>query len=114
MLTLNRFSPCFLVALLFLLSGCRQPAHSQIVPDDAPPPQRVEASPLETDRNIRESRQTAITRAVDVATPAVVSVNVIEIRQVQVRDPFAGDPFFEYFFGNDLGMRGLSAIGRCL
>lgn len=99
MLTLNRFSPCFLVALLFLLSGCRQPAHSQIVPDDVPPPQRVEASPSEADRNIRESRQTAITRAVDVATPAVVSVNVIEIRQVQVRDPFAGDPFFEYFFG---------------
>jgi hypothetical protein len=28
-----------------------------------------------------------------------VSINVIEVQQVRIRDPFAGDPFFEYFFG---------------
>lgn len=95
----NCSSLYLLVAVLFILTGCRQPAQSQIIPDGAPPPQRVEEPIDEADRSIRESRQTAITRAVDVATPAVVSVNVIEIRQVQVRDPFAGDPFFEYFFG---------------
>jgi serine protease Do len=41
----------------------------------------------------------AITRAVEQVAPAVVSINVIEVRQVRVRDPFSGDPFFEYFFG---------------
>ena len=38
---------------------------------------------------IAASRRTAITEAVEAASPAVVSVNVIEVRQVRVRDPFA-------------------------
>ena len=86
---------------LFVLAGCRQPAQSQQVPPDVPPPQRVEPPDdrgVVTD-GIFGSRQTAITRAVEHVAPAVVSINVIEVRQVRVRDPFAGDPFFEYFFG---------------
>ncbi|HEX8384854.1 MAG TPA: trypsin-like peptidase domain-containing protein [Rubricoccaceae bacterium] len=43
---------------------------------------------------IDASRRTAITTAVEAASPAVVSVNVIEVRQVRVRDPFA-----EFFGG---------------
>ncbi len=85
-----------LVAALLVGSGCRQPAQSQV-----PPPQRVEPPEAEgvvTD-GIFASRQTAITRAVEHVAPAVVSINVIEVRQVRVRDPFAGDPFFEHFFG---------------
>jgi serine protease Do len=85
--------------LLLVVAGCRQPAQSQIIPDGAPPPQRVESATADPDLEIARSRQTAITRAVDVATPAVVSINVIEVQQVRVRDPFAGDPLFEYFFG---------------
>lgn len=38
---------------------------------------------------IAQSRRTAITAAVEAASPGVVSVNVIEVRQVRVRDPFA-------------------------
>ena len=52
--------------------------------------------------SVSEGRQTAITRAVANATPAVVSVNVISVQRVQVRDPFDSffsDPFFEQFFG---------------
>ncbi len=63
-----------------------------------PPPQRV-APPSSSADEIYASRQTAITRAVENVAPAVVSINVIEVRQVRVRDPFAGDPFYEYFFG---------------
>jgi serine protease Do len=83
---------------VLMVVGCRQPAQSQIVPEDAPPPRRVEVLP-DADDAIRRSRQTAITRAVEAAAPAVVSINVIEVQQVRIRDPFAGDPFFEYFFG---------------
>src|SRR5690606_20595222 len=38
-----------------------------------------------------------ITRAVEAATPAVVSINVIEVREVRYRDPFAD--FFDQFYG---------------
>ncbi|MYF41639.1 MAG: trypsin-like serine protease, partial [Rhodothermaceae bacterium] len=49
------------------------------------------------------SRQTAITRAVQAATPAIVSVNVIEVQlqRVLYRDPIEdlfNDPFFGPFF----------------
>lgn len=51
---------------------------------------------------ISKSRQNAITKAVDLASPAVVGINVIEVREY--RDPFANffgnDPFFRQFFGN--------------
>ena len=42
-----------------------------------------------------------LTRAVDRASKAVVSINVISVNVVEVRDPFAGffdDPFFRQFF----------------
>lgn len=52
--------------------------------------------------DISKSRQNAITKAVDLASPAVVGINVIEVREY--RDPFANffgnDPFFRQFFGN--------------
>src|SRR5690554_5398031 len=88
----------FVFLALLVLAGCRQPAQSQQIPEGAPPPQRVEPHGAVAD-GLYASRQTAITRAVEHAAPAVVSINVIEVRQVRVRDPFAGDPFFEYFFG---------------
>jgi len=56
------------------------------------------ASPQAT---ISRSRENAITRAVKAVSPAVVSINVLEVRRVQVRDPFSNffnDPFFEFFF----------------
>ncbi|MEL6703668.1 MAG: trypsin-like peptidase domain-containing protein [Bacteroidota bacterium] len=89
-----------LILLALALVGCKQPAQSQDAPQE-PAPQRVSADRLaETaDANIGATRRTAIVNAVEVVAPAVVSVNVIEVQQVRYRDPFAGDPFFEYFFG---------------
>lgn len=80
----------------FAVIGCNQHASSQ---EYDRPPQRVSPpSVAEVNEEVSQSRQTAITRAVQAATPAVVSVNVIEVQQVRYRDPFA-DPWFEYFFG---------------
>jgi len=87
-----------LFSLLFLAAcGQNQWANSQHVP----PPQRVQ-DPVSQDA-ISASRETAITRAVRVAEPAIVSINVIEVREV--RDPFAGmfDDFFSQFFGAPRG-----------
>ncbi|MBI2430152.1 MAG: trypsin-like peptidase domain-containing protein [Ignavibacteriales bacterium] len=51
---------------------------------------------------ISKSRQNAITKAVELVSPTVVGINVIEVREY--RDPFANffgnDPFFRQFFGN--------------
>ena len=92
------------VLLLFVASGCNNDARSQeSAPAEAPPPQRVATPPQQATANIYESRQTAITRAVEVATPAIVSINVLAVERVRVRDPWAdffADPYFEQFFGN--------------
>jgi serine protease Do len=81
--------------LAIVLTSCRQPANSQRTP-----PQTVDAPALAVDEgDIASSRRTAITRAVEAVAPAVVSVNVLEVRQVRVRNPWAGDPLFEHFFG---------------
>jgi serine protease Do len=54
--------------------------------------------------NITSSRRNAITRAVAKASPAVVGINVTEIREQRVYDPLEdfgmNDPFFRQFFGN--------------
>lgn len=50
---------------------------------------------------ISNSRRNIITKTVEKVSPAVVGINVIEIRQY--RDPFGSffdDPFFRQFFGN--------------
>jgi len=53
----------------------------------------------ETNENITTSRQTAITRAVIKISPAVVSVNVLQVREYVRRSPFnIRDPFLREFF----------------
>lgn len=61
----------------------------------------VQNSIQENNNNITETRETAITRAVKKISPAIVGINVEEVREVQ--DPFSmfdNDPFFKQFFGN--------------
>ena len=52
-------------------------------------------------QDVSASRQNAITRAVKTCSPAIVGINVTEVREQVYRDPFDmfGDPFFEQFFG---------------
>ncbi len=47
---------------------------------------------------ISESRQNAITRAVERVSSAVVGINVIQIREYQYRDFYSDDPFMRFFF----------------
>lgn len=71
------------LAFLTALMGCRQDARSQ-----GPPPQRVPATAAQDE--IGRGRETAITRAVRVAEPAVVSINVTGVQRV-------ADPYWEFF-----------------
>ena len=53
-----------------------------------------------TNKKITKTRKNVITNTVKKVTPAVVGINVIEIRQFQnPYSPFYNDPFFRQFFG---------------
>lgn len=81
-----------------LLMSCNQQAQSQESSEPASA-QTDYASVAEANTQVMLSRHNAITHAVEKASPAVVSVNVIGVERVQYTDPFAGDPWMEYFFG---------------
>lgn len=87
--------PLLTLFLLMLLSGCGRDVESHSNAQNSSP-----AAPDTTvraaQRDVADSRRTAITRAVQRAADAVVSVNVIETQQVRSR---FNDPFFERFFG---------------
>ncbi len=91
---MERFLVLVHLSVAITLLGCQQNVRSQaqlVSPE----------STAEVNDSITLSRQTAITRAVETATPAIVSINVIELQQVRYRDPFADlfqDPFFGQFF----------------
>lgn len=98
------------IVLLLIVStfGCNNHARSQqqveVPAQEMPQPQRVE-TPATTAHDVNDdlyqSRHNAITRAVEAATPAIVSINVIEVQRLQYRDPFAdlfSDPFFRQYF----------------
>jgi serine protease Do len=60
---------------------------------------------------VRASRRNAITRAVSEASPAVVGINVIEVRQYRQRSPWGDDPFFRYFFGDRVYSQPIESLG---
>ncbi len=55
--------------------------------------------------NITQSRHNAITNTIKMASPAIVGINVTEIKQVVYRNPIFDDPLFRGFFGDGAGTR---------
>ena len=67
---------------------------------------------VKSDNDISGSRQTVITETVKKVSPAVVGINVTEIRQYQNPfNPFANDPFFRQFFGSDRYSQKVKELG---
>lgn len=58
----------------------------------------IQVDKKQINQNISQDRHTAITRAIEKVSTAIVGINVEEVRTVQ--DPFFNDPFFRQFFGN--------------
>ncbi len=86
-----------LLALPFTASAQNDKLNGKIYSDAKP------VSIRNTDslaNSISGSRRNAITRAVEKASPAVVGINVTEIKERRYYDPMANDPFFQQFFGN--------------
>jgi len=61
--------------------------------------------------NITHSRRNAITRTVGLASPAVVGINVIEVRQYRQWSPWGNDPFFRQFFGDQVYTQRVQGLG---
>lgn len=60
-------------------------------------------------------RRNAITTAVAAASPAVVGINVTEVREYRVQDPFSqffgNDPFFRQYFGDRVMRQEVKGLG---
>lgn len=59
--------------------------------------------------DINDSRHNVITKTVAQVSPAVVGINVTEIRQV--RDIFSMDPFYRYWFGDRVYNQRIKSLG---
>ena len=59
---------------------------------------------------IDQSRENAITRAIENASPAVASINVTQLQRFSV-NPFQRDPWFEYFFPPEIRQREVKGSG---
>lgn len=112
-----------LLVLTPLLAGFLA-GYSVGLPASEPPLEQLDTSPLIQTASgtvskdsladqISNQRRNAITRAVAVASPAVVGINVIEIREY--RDPwgqfFGDDPFFRQFFGDRTFRQEVKGLG---
>lgn len=83
-----------LLLLSFGITACQ--AQDDRTDEERATADSLDALNLEIDR----SRRTAITRAVERATPAIVGINVTEVREYRYRDPYEwleNDPFFRDF-----------------
>ena len=61
--------------------------------------------------SISNSRRNAITRTVALVNPAVVGINVIEVRQYRRWSPWGDDPFFRQFFGDQTYQQQVQGLG---
>ena len=71
----------------------------------------VPAAEAEIGEAIMISRRNAITRAVETASPAVVGINVTQVKEYRYRSPFQNDPFFRQFFPDRIYRQPVKNLG---
>lgn len=98
------FTFLFSSALFALILNGTQTLNKQLLTDSV-------VTNVNDDNNtkITNARHNIITETVKDVSPAVVGINVTEIRQY--RDPFANDPMFRMFFGDRTYNRKVQGLG---
>ena len=95
--------------------GCGNRARSQEQVAQHPSSPPVERVALPVTDSVSVSRRNAITHAVQAAAPAIVSINVIELQRVVIRDPWAdffSDPFsIRPWFADQERIRQVQGLG---
>ncbi len=64
-----------------------------------------------SETEVTSSRRNAITRTVASVSPAVVGINVIEVRTYRRWSPWGDDPFFRQFFGDQTYVEKIPSLG---
>ena len=101
----SKLSASILVGLLFLsqsiiIAACSKEPSESVLQEHNIQAQSPEI--IQANADISNSRHNAITETVKIASPAIVGINITEVRQVGY-DPFGSafrDPFFDQFFNN--------------
>jgi serine protease Do len=89
----------------------------QTIPSDGPPyEEAMQVSYQAGQRDsatqtVAVSRQNAITRSVALASPAVVGINVLELRKYREWSPWGDDPVFRQFFGDRVYTQPVRELG---
>lgn len=65
----------------------------------------------QTDEAVNFSRRNAITRAIEEVSPAVVGINVIQVREYRTRNPLWDDPFFRELFPERIYRKNVENLG---
>ncbi len=99
----NTFKLASILCILFLIFQCRAQDESRVPRmRDAEAVSAVHESDIDermqTSDRLYESRTNAITRAVERISPAIVGINVTQIRRVSQRSFFENDPLWWYFY----------------
>ncbi len=97
------FAQISLVSCLLLLATACNAESDRVIPEGMPPQYSGRLS--ETGDEISNSRRNAITRSVELVSPAVVGINVTEIRQRQL------DPFWQMFYGERTYSERFQSVG---
>jgi serine protease Do len=104
----------FGVVIGYTLGRTNEPASALPVNDLAPETamQVVPAAVRDSiNDRVSNSRRNAITQTVSIVSPAVVGINVTEVRQYRYRSPWGDDPFFRQFFGDRVYTEKVQGLG---
>jgi serine protease Do len=101
------------------LGNAPHPADGQVQTVDATPTfeqtfSTQPSAPAQRDSvagTVQTGRRNAITRAVAAASPAVVGINVIELRQYRQVSPFGDDPFWRQFIPDRTYTQQVAGLG---
>ncbi|MEW6511629.1 MAG: trypsin-like peptidase domain-containing protein [Bacteroidota bacterium] len=122
----KNFTVVAIVLLIPLLAGgligynighsSGQPGSTAAQDEGAPFTEVTTASLQSADRDsasesVSSSRKNAITHTVALVSPAVVGINVTEVRQIRYRSPWGDDPFFRQFFGDRVYTERVQGLG---
>jgi len=102
MMTMRMNSKTLALVLGLLVPGCNAES-GRVLPSDDPP--QYKHSAIEHIDEISNSRRNALTKAIELVSPAVVGINVTEIRERAV------NPLFYFFYGERTFVERFQSVG---
>ncbi|MFO7841712.1 MAG: trypsin-like peptidase domain-containing protein [Fidelibacterota bacterium] len=106
------FTICLVLLVLsvqFYLDARRHQLIRELTSEDTVDTGNADRSEL-TDKRITINRETAVTRTIAAASPAIIGIHVTMIQEYS-NNPFFNDPFFRRFFPNNIYKKRIQSLG---